>query len=72
MQQQEPVVLESATTKLLNDTKIELMTAPTKDLVVDTISSKNTTMGIANTSPVDHTSDDGLLERNPCTSDKKN
>ena len=38
-QQQEPVVRESATTKLPNDSKIELMTAPTKDLVVDTIQS---------------------------------
>ena len=47
------------------------MTVPTKELVVDIISLSNTTMGIANTSPVDHTADDGLLECNPCISDTK-
>ena len=72
MQQQEPVVLESPTTKLPNDTKIEPMTEATKDLVVDTLSLNNTTMGIIKTSPVDSTSYGGLLESNPCISDTKN
>ena len=73
MQHQEPVVRESATTKLSNDSKIEPMTAPTRNLAPtrDTISWNNTTMGVANTSPVDHIADDGLIERNPCTSDTK-
>ena len=37
MQQQEPMVRESATTKLPNDSKIELMTAPSKELVVHNV-----------------------------------
>ena len=71
LQQQEPVVRKSATIKLPYDSKIEPMTVPTKDLVVDTISWNNTTIGVANTSPVNPIADDGLLERNPCTSDTK-
>ena len=47
------------------------MTAPTKDMVVDTISLNNTTMGMANRAPVDQNADDGLFERIPCTSDTK-
>ena len=31
----------------------------------------NTTMGVANTTPVDYIADDGLLKRNPITSDTK-
>ena len=48
MRRQEPVVLKRATTKLPNDTKIEPMTAPTKDLVVNTVSLNNTTTIIDN------------------------
>ena len=68
IQQQEPMALESATTQLPNDSK---MTAPIRDLVVDTKPLNNTTIGIANTSIGDHTADDGLLQLNPCTSDTK-
>ena len=71
MHQQEPVVLNNATTKLPNDTKIEPMTVPTKDMVVNTVSLNNTTMGIATTSPLDHTADGGLLESNPATDYRK-
>ena len=60
-----------APNQIANDSKIEPMTAPTNDLVVDTISWNNKTMGVANTSPVDHIADDGLLKRTPCTSDTK-
>ena len=70
MHWQEPVVLKSATTKLPNDTKIDPMTAPTEDMLVNTISSNNTTMGITNKSPVDHTADGGLVESNPATDTK--
>ena len=59
LHQQEPVVLQSAKTKLPDDTRIEPMTAPTKDMVVDTMSLNNTVMCMANTSPVDRTADDG-------------
>ena len=68
MQQQDLMALESATTQLPNNSK---RTAPTRDLVVDAKPLNNTTIGIANTSIVAHTADDGLLERNPCTSDTK-
>ena len=69
--QQEPVFLKNVTTKLSNYTKVEPITAPTIDEVADAISLSNTTIGIANSSPVGHTADDGLLERNPCISDTK-
>ena len=68
---QEPVVLKSAFTILPNDTKIEQMTTPTEDMVVNTKSLNNTNMGIANTSPVDHTADGGLLESILTTDDTK-
>ena len=71
LHQQEPVVLESVKTKLQDDTRIEPMTAPTEDVVVDTISLNNSVMCMANTSPVYCTADDRLLERNNCTSDTK-
>ena len=72
LHQQKPAVLESAINKLPNNLKLEPMTAPTKFAAPtkDTRSLNNTTTGIANTSPVDHIADDGLLESNPCTSDK--
>ena len=69
--QQEFVFLKNVTTKSSNDNKVESMTAPTTDEVADAIFLNNTTIGIANASPVGHTADDGLLERNPCTSDTK-
>ena len=71
MHQQEPVVLKSAFTNLPNGTKIEPMTTPKDDMVVNTISLYNATMGIANTSPVNHTADGGLLESNYTTDDTK-
>ena len=40
-------------------------------MVVDTIFLNNKIMGMANTSTVDRTTDDGLRERNPCTSHTK-
>ena len=69
--QQEPVVIKSTTNKLSNDTKIEPITATTIDEVADAISLENTTIGIANTSPVVHPADDSLVERNPGTDDTK-
>ena len=51
MHRQEPVLLKSATTKLPNDTKMEQMTAPTNDWVVDTTFLNNTITNLANTSP---------------------
>ena len=49
LRQEEPVVLESATTKLPADTKVELMRAPTHDMGLDTASLNNTAMSMANT-----------------------
>ena len=69
MHRQDFVVLESAVTKIPNDTTIEPLTLPKIDVAVHTLSLNKTTMGIANTSPVDHTADESLLERNFCTSD---
>ena len=63
------MILESALTKLPNDTKEEQMTTPTQNMGVDKISLKNTTMGITNTSPVDFSPVGGLLESNPGTDD---
>ena len=63
--QEEPVVLKSASTKSSDDTKVELMTVLTHDMGVDTVSLNNTTMGMANTSPMDYNADSGLLDRNP-------
>ena len=64
--QQDPVVLEGATTKLPKDTKVKPMAAPAKNMVVDAISLNKTTMGMANMSYVDHTADG-----NPSTDDTK-
>ena len=69
--QQEPVVLEDATTKLPNDIMVKPMTAPTQDVGVGTISLNNATMGMAITSPGDHTPRGGLLESNHGTDDTK-
>ena len=44
MHRQEPMVLTSATTILPNDTKIGPRTAPTKDMVVNTISLNNASL----------------------------
>ena len=71
LREEEPVVLESATTKLPDDTKVELMTAPTHDMGVNTVSLNNTTMGMAHTSPMDHNADGGLFDCNPGINDTK-
>ena len=55
MQQDEPVFLESAMTKLRNDNNVKLMKASTKDLRVDKMFLNNTSIGMADTSPVDQT-----------------
>ena len=67
----EPKVFETAITKLPNDTKVEPMTALTQDMGVGTISLNNATMGLANTSPVDHTARGGLLESKHSTDDTR-
>ena len=45
------------------------MTPPTKEIGVDPMFLDTTTMGIADTLPIYHLADYGLLEGNPCTSD---
>ena len=46
LHQQEPVVLARAITNLSNDTKIKPVKAPTKDLVVETLSLKKNNHGL--------------------------
>ena len=63
------VNFESATINIPNDSEVEPLTAPTKDMEVDPMFLDTTTMGIADTLPIYHLADYGLLEGNPCTSD---
>ena len=65
------VHFESATINIPNDSEIEPMTPPTKDMGVDPMFLVTTTMGITDTLPIDHTTGYGLLEGNPCSSDTK-
>ena len=62
---------ESATINIPNDTEVEPMTPSTKDMGVDPMFLDTTTMGIADTLPIYHLADYGLLEGNPCTTDKE-
>ena len=62
MHQNELMLRENVIIKLPNDTDVELQ------MGVYTMSLNNTTMGMANTSPVHLTTDNGLLERRRCTS----
>ena len=63
------VQFESATINIPNDSKVEPMTPPTKDMGVDPMFLDTTTMGIGDTLPIYHLDDNRLLEGNPCTSD---
>ena len=69
--QQVLVVLETPTVIIWNDTILESVIPPARDMGVDPISLDTTTMGIADTLLVYHADDNGLLEGNPCTSDTK-
>ena len=60
---------QSATINIPNDSEVEPMTPPTKEMGVDPMFLDTTTMGIADTLPNYHLADYGLLEGNPCTSD---
>ena len=60
---------ESATINIPNDSEVEPMTPPTKDMGVDPMFLDITTMGIADTLPIYHLANYALLEGNPCTSD---
>ena len=71
LHQQELVVLKNAIVTKPNDTKLESVIPPARDFGVDTISLDTTTLGIADTLPIYHAGDNGLLEGNPCTSDTK-
>ena len=68
--QQELVVLENATITISNDTILESVIPPARDMGVDS-KALDTTMGIADTLPFYHSDDYGLLEGNPCKSDTK-
>ena len=57
---------ESATINIPNDSDVEPMTPPTKDMGVDPMFLDTTTMGIADTLPIYYLADCGLLEGNPC------
>ena len=65
------VAFESATNNFPNDAETEPMTPPTKDMGVDSKFWGTTTMGMADTLPINHTANYGLLEGNPCPSDMK-
>ena len=63
------VHFESATINFQNDSEVEPMTPPTKD--IDPMFLDTTTMSITDTLPLYQTNDYGLLEGNPCSSDTK-
>ena len=65
------VHFESATINIPNDSEVEPMTPRTKDMGVDPVFFHTTTMGIADTLPISHLADYGLLEGNPCSSNTK-
>ena len=65
------VHFENDTSKIVNDPEVEPMTSPTKDMRVDSIFLETTTMGNADTLPIYHTAEIGLLEGNPCSRDTK-
>ena len=67
------VHFERATINNPNDSEVEPMTPPTKDIMlgIDPMFLHTTTMGIADTLPIYHFADYGLLEGNPCSSDTK-
>ena len=66
------VHFESTTIPFPNDADTEPMTPPRKDIVVDPMFLDTTTKGMADTLPIYHTAEYGLLERNPCSSDSNN
>ena len=53
---------KSATISIPNDPEVEPMTPSTKDMGVDPISLDTTTKGMADTLPIYHTADYGMLE----------
>ena len=67
----ETTISANATATISNDTTLESVTPPVRDMGVDPISLDTTSMGIADTIHVYHAGDNGLLEGNPCTSDTK-
>ena len=66
------VQFENATINIPNDSEVEPMTPPTKNMEVDPTFLDTTTMGIADTLPEYHAGDNGLLELNLYSSDTKN
>ena len=65
------VHFESATVNIPNDSEVDPMTPPTKVMGVDPMFFDTTTLGITDTLHIYHTTDYGMLEGNPCTSDTK-
>ena len=65
------VHFESATINIPSDSDTEPMTPPTKDMWVDPIFLDTTTMSMADTLPLYHNADYGLLEGNAYSSDAK-
>ena len=65
------VRFESAFINTPNDAKEEPMTPASKDMGVVPVFSDTTTMGVADTLPIYHTADYGLLEGNPYSSHSK-
>ena len=68
---QETTISANATITISNDTILESVMPPPRDMGVDPIYLNTTTMGIADTLPIYNADDNGLLEDNPCTSDTK-
>ena len=65
------VHFKSATINIPKDAETYPMTPPTKDTGVDPMFVDTTTMGMADTLPIHHIADYGLLEGTPCSSDVK-
>ena len=68
---QDTTISANVTITISNDTIIESVLQPTRNLEVDPISLNTTALGIANTIPIYHADDNGLLEVNRCTNDTK-
>ena len=68
---QETSISANATITISNDTILESMIPLAGNMGVNPKTVDTTTMGIADTLPIFHADDNGLLEGNPCPSDTK-
>ena len=65
------VHIESATINIPDNAEVEPMTPPAEDMGVNSMFLDTTPLSIADTLPIYHTADYGLLEGNRCSSETK-